>query len=170
MKKVLIQMMVVFCALLFSSLVYANGENRISLLYVLHSNNGQLQELADHTFELQVHPLKGKVLYFSDRPDRLTGTLSVEKFVKLWTQKGQNSFGVDNPNAAVVAIDDNGKDYSQDLVVLEQPTYDSASNTLRFPITKFNPQEKMATFKNSAVSVFIDANSAQNWAHFRPAA
>ncbi len=47
-------------------------------------------------------------LYFADRPNRLVGLLSNQKFVDLWTE-GQDSFAADPPNAALALLGETNK-------------------------------------------------------------
>ena len=47
------------------------------------------------------------VLYFSDRPARVAGHLSLEKFVESWN-KGTDSFKADPPNATLSVLTKEG--------------------------------------------------------------
>jgi len=63
--------------------------------------------------------LKGitpSTLYFSDRPQRIVGHMSISDFVELWGE-GDNSFATDPPNA-VLAFLAPGEDVPEDAVVV----------------------------------------------------
>ena len=70
-------------------------------LFVLSAKSGTLK---DGKLTLKDVPL---VIYFSDRPNRIAGHMSVEQFVKMWGE-GKDSFKVDPPNAALSVFDRSG--------------------------------------------------------------
>lgn len=55
-------------------------------------------------------PQSDKTVYFTDRPDRISGQLDTAKFVTYWDKGGPNSFTVDPPNAALSLADKKGED------------------------------------------------------------
>jgi hypothetical protein len=59
-----------------------------------------------------------QTLFFTDRPDRIAGTMTTERFVPFWSE-GSDSFLSDPPNADVSATVD-GK-LSEVVVVLKDP-------------------------------------------------
>ena len=73
--------------------VISSKENP-EFLYVLSATSGSFE---GDTLTLRDVPL---VIYFSDRPNRIAGHMSLKKFVKLWG-KGKNSFKKDPPNATL---------------------------------------------------------------------
>jgi len=60
------------------------------------------------------------VIYFADRPDRISGHMSLKKFIGRWTQ-GSDSFEVDPPNA-VLSIFDEEKGAEDIVIVLHSPS------------------------------------------------
>lgn len=56
--------------------------------------------MAYHNGKLTLHKLAPTTLFFSDRPDRVTGHLSSEEFVSSWN-KGKDSFAETPPNAVL---------------------------------------------------------------------
>jgi hypothetical protein len=58
-------------------------------------------------------------VFFSDRPQRLTGQVRNDLFTKLWSE-GKNSFRNDPPNAAISVVAAQGKPV-QAIVVLSNP-------------------------------------------------
>ena len=61
-------------------------------------------------------------IFFSDRPERLTGQLRNDLFAKLWNE-GKNGFKNDPPNAALTVFNPEGKP-KQAIVVLTNPRLD----------------------------------------------
>ena len=69
-----------------------------------------------HYGRLTLRGLSPATLYFSDRPQRVVGHISNERFVDLWSE-GDNSFYDDPPNA-VLAFLEEGDDRPEDVVVM----------------------------------------------------
>jgi hypothetical protein len=61
-------------------------------------------------------------VFFSDRPERLTGEVRNDLFAKLWSE-GKNSFKSDPPNAALSVFNPQGQP-AQAVVVLNNPRLD----------------------------------------------
>ena len=72
-----------------------------SYLFVLSATSGSLK---GDTLTLNGVP---NVIYFTDRPDRVAGHLSLEKFVEMW-DKGDDSFKADPPNATLSVLKKDG--------------------------------------------------------------
>jgi hypothetical protein len=76
---------------------------------------------------LTLRGITPSTLYFSDRPERVTGHMTTADFVDLWAI-GDNSFETDPPNA-VLAFLEPGADVPDDVViVLKEPNLDGAGN------------------------------------------
>lgn len=135
----------------------------VSLLYVLTADSGTIEPLegARGQYALQLKGVSPNVVYFSDRPNRIAGQVSVADFLKSIGFGGKL-----NPNAA---IDVQGGAKEGDLIVvaLGQPVYNAASSSLRFFITILDaPRPGLASFskrmdkaiprKFGAVALFID--------------
>jgi len=90
----------------------------------------------------------GATLYFSDRPERITGHLATAEFVGHW-DKGADSFAKNPPNATVSIFGDKG--VSSAVVELSRPTLER--NTLSYR-ARVLTGKLPATFKES--SLFID--------------
>jgi hypothetical protein len=61
-------------------------------------------------------------VFFSDRPERLTGQVRNDLFAKLWNE-GRNSFKSDPPNAALSIFDPHDQP-TQVVVALDNPRLD----------------------------------------------
>ncbi len=78
------------------------NKDKPEYLYVLSAKSGSFD---DGTLTLNDVPM---VIYFSDRPYRIAGHISLKKFVENW-DKGSNSFKSDPPNAtlSILGVDRN---------------------------------------------------------------
>lgn len=74
--------------------------------------------MAYHDGKLTLHDLAPTTLFFSDRPDRVTGHISSEEFVESWS-KGPDSFASNPPNAVLSVFHPDG--VSDVVVELTQP-------------------------------------------------
>ena len=63
--------------------------------------------MAYHDGKLTLHDLAPTTLFFSDRPDRVTGHISSEEFVDSW-DKGPDSFASNPPNAVLSVFHPDG--------------------------------------------------------------
>jgi hypothetical protein len=85
-------------------------------------SDGLLTMTADH--------LAGQTLYFSDRPERIVGMVSTERFLGTSGQgQGIDFTLVDPPNAALVLADDRVL-----VVELIDPTYDPATSQVNYQL------------------------------------
>ena len=70
-------------------------------LFVISGTSGSLD---GDTLTLNGVP---NVLYFSDRPERIAGHMSVSKFIEMWN-KGSDSFKAEPPNATLSVLNKDG--------------------------------------------------------------
>jgi hypothetical protein len=101
-------MLMLVSGLVFAENVIDDSKNP-QYLFTLASKSG--------TFEGDILTLKGipLVVYFSDRPVRVAGHITLEKFAGMWN-KGVNSFKADPPNAEL-AIYDKKRDKHAVLII-----------------------------------------------------
>jgi hypothetical protein len=75
------------------------------------------------TFRLvKVNP---QTLYFSDRPQRITGNLKMADYLKTWTE-GRDNFGADPPNATLSVYEPGRADPTLVVVTIMKPVVDGA--------------------------------------------
>ncbi len=84
-----------------------NDTQSPKFLYVMSAKSGSFD---GDTLTLKDVPL---VIYFSDRPNRIAGHVSLNQFVEIWN-KGADSFKEDPPNATLSIYDGNG---NKDVVI-----------------------------------------------------
>ena len=140
MKKMMGMMIGMLVMTLLASPVYGAPP---SYLFVLSGESGSFE---GDTLTLNDVPL---VVYFSDRPYRVAGHMSLEKFVELWG-KGSDSFKADPPNATLSIFGEQG---NKDVVVeLMEPRIKEATLVFRVRLLKGNIAKSFG-----AASIFIDA-------------
>lgn len=102
MKKILsVCLVLVLVATSVGAEHVIGGKDNQEFLYVLSAKSGAFD---GGTLTLKDIPL---VIYFSDRPNRIAGHMSLEGFVRLWG-KGVDSFKSDPPNATLSVYDEKG--------------------------------------------------------------
>ena len=108
------------------------------------------RELTTEGDKVTFHGLSPATLYFSDRPQRVVGHLTTQKFVEEWGL-GENSFAVDPPNA-VLSYVDGGADLPDDaVVVLRDPLAGNGSLTYSIEVL-----DGTVPAESGAVTLFID--------------
>ena len=127
-----------------------------TFLYVQTAHSGTLSaEKADGRRTLTLNDVSPVTVYFSDRPERITGHEPTEDFIAGWKQ-GQDSFAVNPPNAALDIISED----SQSLFIVElmRATHDPQTHTLEYEIIILDNEsggEVPSTFGEAAL--FIDS-------------
>jgi len=89
-------MLTLLPGLVFAEHVIDDSKNT-GYLYVISGTSGSLE---GDTLTLNGVP---NVVYFSDRPNRIAGHLSLSNFVEMW-DKGVDSFKADPPNATLSVL------------------------------------------------------------------
>ncbi|MCX6994599.1 MAG: hypothetical protein NTY13_02005, partial [Chlamydiae bacterium] len=83
-----------------ASLGEAHAEEKASYLFVLRTDTGVITK-TDEGYKLTLKGMDDKVLYFSERPVRKAGYITITQFMGNW-DKGNDSFKANPPNAAIV--------------------------------------------------------------------
>jgi hypothetical protein len=132
---------------LLTGLVFAehviDDSKESSYLFVISGTSGSLN--AD-TLTLNGIP---NVTYFSDRPNRIAGHLSLSEFIEMW-DKGSDSFKADPPNATLSVLK---KDGAKNIVV-ELISVEQKSGSVVFKVAGL---EGNVTESFEASSLFIDS-------------
>ncbi len=115
-----------------------------SYLFVISGTSGSLD---GDTLTLNGVP---NVIYFSDRPNRIAGQMSLSHFVEMW-DKGVDSFKADPPNATLSVLTKEGANN----VVVEVMSAQQKSGSIYFKVVKL---EGNVTGSFEASTLFIDVN------------
>jgi hypothetical protein len=98
--------------------------------------------------QLTMHNVAPTTLFFSDRPDRVTGHVPSPEFVDTWSE-GKDSFASDPPNAALSIFGE--KQVHDVVVVLSHPI--RAGNQITYTVQILDGEMPA---KGGASSLFID--------------
>lgn len=89
-------------------------------------------------------------LYFSDRPERVVGHISMSQFVAEWAE-GANSFADDPPNAVLSFMPPDGQEPEEAVVVLRDPRLGDGSISYDIDVL-----EGTVPANGGACTLFID--------------
>lgn len=150
MKNYTLKILSVFCLFAVSQLAYANPvineADAPKFLYTMSAKSGTFE---NGRLTLNDVPL---VVYFSDRPARISGQLSIQVFEQGWRQ-GPDSFQADPPNATLSILAESG---DRNIVVeLSEPQVKVKEGSISFKVRVLDG-ELPANFGHS--SLFIDFN------------
>jgi len=131
------------------------SQGGLSLLYVQTAHSGTLSApQADNKRILTLSNVDPTTVYFSDRPNRITGHNPTQQFINEWND-GDNNFSINPPNAALDMIQGD----SQSIVIVElfNPVYDAVRGTLQYEviILGVEPDSSIPESFNEA-ALFID--------------
>ena len=102
-----------------------------SLLYVQQAEQGTFAPATGsdpQSYTLTLQDVAPRTVFFSDRPDRVTGAIPNEDFVRLETLFTPD----DLPNAAIVVSEPPSDDQDVAIVELSAPSYDAATGTVSY--------------------------------------
>ncbi|MEE9604705.1 MAG: hypothetical protein V3V70_03960 [Candidatus Scalindua sp.] len=89
------------------------------------------------------------VIYFTNRPSRIAGQMSLKEFVDKWNKEGPDSFRSDPPNATLSILNESG--VSNVVLELMNPKSDGDSISYKVRIISGNVPESFGP-----ASLFID--------------
>ncbi len=158
--------MLLACLLLVSFSAFADvhmkGANKnASFLFSWNAHSGVLVPVTpqEGIYKLTLNNVGSSVFYFSDRPNRIIGTMSPENFLKLWQQNIAGSFNKVAPNVDVRGVKLyglSGKKMSNFVVVLSEPVYNKHNQSITYNAKLLsnaagsNPKQELE-FKNLAL-------------------
>ena len=99
---------------------------------------------------LRLTGVTASTLYFSDRPQRVVGSMKTTDFVDLWGV-GDNSFAADPPNAVLSFLDPGGEVPEDAVVVIKDPRLEDGQLTYTIDVL-----EGRVPAQAGAVTLFID--------------
>ncbi len=134
-------MLTLLPGLVFAEHVIDDSKNT-GYLFVISGTSGSLD---GDTLTLNGVP---NVIYFTDRPARNEGHLSVSEFIEMW-DKGVDSFKADPPNATLSVL----KEGEARNVVVELTGVEHKNGSLYFKVVELEGNIKEAF---EASSLFID--------------
>lgn len=129
-----------------------SSQHSSSLLFVNQARSGSLTPVTGTTdmWILSLNDADNQVLWFSDEPNRSTGWISIETYIKSWKSFG---FTDQNPPNAAIVVDPkiHGLQDGSLVVSLTDPIYEPKNKTLTFTVTLLNsePTTGLSSYKNS---------------------
>ena len=99
---------------------------------------------------LRLTGVTASTLYFSDRPQRVVGSMKTTDFVDLWGV-GDNSFAADPPNAVLSFLDPGGEVPEDAVMVIKDPRLEDGQLTYTIDVL-----EGKVPAQAGAVTLFID--------------
>lgn len=106
----------------------------VKFLFIQHGESGSISKINSTTYSLQLNDLADNVILFSDRPNRIVDTQSIQEFIGNWTQ-GEDSFEIDPPNAALTFLEDDNHKIDALVIELYNIEYDEEQNILKYDFT-----------------------------------
>ena len=149
--RILIFILTLVPGLLFAENVIDDSKNP-GYLYVMGATSGSIK---GDTLTLNGVP---NVVYFSDRPARIAGHMSLSKFVEGWN-KGSDSFKADPPNATLSVLREGGNKQVK-LLVIELMSVEMKKGSVQFTIDILEGSVS-TTFGSS--TLFIDMVLQPHW-------
>ena len=110
------------------------------LLLVQSAHGADLRyNKSTNTYIITLKKVAPFVTYFSERPDRNAGSISIDKFLELWQKPVENNFSANPPNADLHATELMSSKEAINLAVeLSDPVYDPKSHTLSYTAKPLN--------------------------------
>ena len=141
-------LLVVVMAVIFGCLKKESTKTNIKYFFIA---TGQAGSITENT--LTINNINEKLVYFSDRPNRIAGKIKFDKFMEIW-DKGNDSFKYDPPNAGI-SVKIKGEDKIGVIELLEPILID---NKITFKIKKLD-FDFVGDFES--IVIFVDSNLAQ---------
>ncbi len=99
---------------------------------------------------LRLVKVNQQTLYFSDRPKRIAGNVTMAEYLKSW-KEGRDNFGADPPNATLSIYEPGRADPTLVVITLTKPVVDGADLLYTYKII-----DGTMPANGGATSVFID--------------
>ncbi len=116
-----------------STLALATAPN--DYMFFQTANNAQLSQNADKTYTLTI--TNPNISYFSNRPTRKAGVMTLTDFVKLWSNPSiKDNFSENPPNVAITVMPETGNSVSL-VATVAKPVL--ASNQLSYQLKMEQP-------------------------------
>lgn len=115
-------------------------KNNLSYFFVQSAASAKITTI-DHDkglYTLTIHNTPPRVTYFTDRPNRIIGLMSMKAFINLWKEPLKDSFGKDAPNVSIAGIKHYHLIEQKDVklsMILSNPRYDEKNNSMTYDAT-----------------------------------
>lgn len=158
MKKLLIALLLFF-PLTFTA-VAKPTQSQTNDLLIQTAPQAQLQLTnAANTYLLKLSHVSHFVIYFTDRPARSTGVISLSEYLKKWNDSANKeaTFQKNPPNAAISGIKGFFTDKPLHFVLtLSNPVYNTKDNSLTYVAHSLQGEKAPAAMKFRDAVIFVD--------------
>jgi len=101
---------------------------------------------------LRLRHVTGQTLFFSDRPNRIAGHITMAQYLREWTPAaGEDNLGADPPNATLSVYEPGQPDNSVAIVEISNPQLDGADLVYTYKLV-----EGSVPLGGGATALFID--------------
>lgn len=144
-----------------------NKSEKDNYFFIQNSEKLDIKTTPDpNTYRITLNNVIHEVFYVSARPNRVSGSINMNKFLNVWNRIGRNSFKKTPPNAIISGFPDklNSSKCFNIAFELTEPKYDKENNTLSYTAIALkgsSPIMKDISIEN--VSVFIDDVCLKCW-------
>lgn len=160
--KAVAAVLVLVCCTTFAVNKPGHAAPATNYMFLQNAETGVLKPTTEKgTYQLVLKNIQPYVTYFTDRPKRVTGLMSIESFLNEWQSNAKNGFKKDAPNVGIEGIKLHAFSRGQTVsvvMVLSNPIYDQKAKTLTYIAHQLNTKE--ATIKNDTklknIVLFID--------------
>jgi hypothetical protein len=123
------------------------GRSQVQLMYVQTAEDLRVDAGRSTLRLVKVNP---QTLYFSDRPQRIAGNLTMADYLKTW-KEGRDNFGADPPNATLSVYEPGRAEQTLVVITLMKPVVDGADLLYTYKVV-----EGTMPANGGATSLFID--------------
>ncbi|MGD1837225.1 MAG: hypothetical protein ACPKPY_04110 [Nitrososphaeraceae archaeon] len=120
---------------------------------IQHAPSGTISEINETAYSLELNDVSEKTILFSDRPDRIVTSESTSEFIGNWSS-GEDSFGVDPPNAILIIDELEGKQ-EEIIIELYNPVYEQGSK-LKYNFVLLNTTTSIDLINFGTSTLLID--------------
>lgn len=144
---IFIAMIALIASMMIPPQLASAGEDEVQLLFVQTAEDLQANDKT-----LRLVNVGQQTLYFSDRPVRIAGHLSMSDFLEKWkASAGPENFDADPPNATLSVYEPGQSDSTLAVVEISQPVIDGNDLIYNYQLIE-GPMPK----SGGATALFID--------------
>lgn len=119
---------VVLSAAMMTATAQAEDQSELQLMFVQSAAGIEVDTTAQ---TLRLKDVVPQALYFSDRPERVAGHVTMAAYLEEWT-KGENNFGENPPNATLSVYEPGQSENTTVVIEIMQPEVDGKDITYHY--------------------------------------
>ncbi|KTC74481.1 hypothetical protein Lbir_0761 [Legionella birminghamensis] len=132
---------------------YAMASTQTNYMFFQSDSQAHLEKNADSSYTLTLQNPPNYLSYFSDRPARSTGLISLSDFLRLWQDKSvKDNFSEVPPNVAFAMMPSTGKQQNF-VAVVSDPQYSNNKVTYKLAVIG---KQSIQTGDMTHVDAFFD--------------